>query len=145
MSGSMRYAIALAVLSGPAAAWEFTPGLPCMLTHDEPQVAVVLTHDPTQPLFSISLSRTEPWPQADVFSLRFEGAAGLTISTNRHGLSNGDRTLTVTDTGFGNVLTGLAFNQSATALIGTESVSFSLRGAQDPTEAFRDCSVDPAV
>ena len=141
----MRTAFALLLSASPVGAWEFTPGLPCLLTHAQPDIAVELTHDPTQPLFSITLTRNEPWPTADVFSLRFEGSAGLTISTNRHQLGNGGRSLTVTDRGFGNVLAGLSLNQTAIALIGDQAVAFSLQGAAPPTEAFRACSVDPAV
>ena len=141
----MRWSFALFLLASPAYAWEFTPGLPCLLNHAQGDIAVELTHDPTQPLFSITLTRAEPWPEADVFSLRFEGPAGLTISTNRHQLGNNGRSLTVTDRGFGNVLTGLSFNQTAVALIGDQAVSFSLDGAAPPTAAFRDCSVDQAV
>ena len=144
-STGMRYLLPLLCLSTPAAAWEFTPGLPCLLTHSEANVAVELTHDPTQPLFTITLTQATPWPQADVFSLRFEGAAGLTISTNRHQLSKDGRSLTVTDTGFGNVLNGLAFNQRAVAVIGPVEIGVSLDGANAPTEAFRACAVDPAV
>lgn len=80
-----------------------------------------------------------------MFSLRFEGAAGLTISTNRHVIGNGGLSLTVTDSGFGNVLNGIAFNRQAVALIGDQAVAFSLQDAAEPTAAFRDCSVDPAV
>ena len=141
----MRFVLALMLMSGPAAAWEFTPGLPCLLTHAQPDIAVELTHDPTQPLFSITLTRTTPWPQAEVFALRFDGPAELTISTNRHVLSNQDLSLTVTDRGFGNVLLGLAANQTATALLGAVQAPFSLSGARDPVAAFADCSVDPAV
>ena len=116
-----------------------------MLSHAQADIDVVLTHDPTQPLYSITLTKATPWPQANVFSLRFEGAAGLTISTNRHVIGNGGLSLTVTDSGFGNVLNGIAFNRQAVALIGDQAVAFSLQDAAEPTAAFRDCSVDPAV
>lgn len=141
----MRWIFALILTASPVSAWEFTPGQPCLLNHAQSDIAVELTHDPTQPLFSITLTKAQPWPVADVFSLRFEGPAGLTISTNRHQLGNDGRSLTVTDRGFGNVLMGLSFNQTAVALIGDQAVSFSLEGAAPPTEAFRECSVDPAV
>ncbi|WP_050929573.1 hypothetical protein [Aestuariivita boseongensis] len=141
----MRPILAFLLFTSPAAAWEFTPGLPCLLTHEAPEVQVQLTHDPTQPLFTITLTRDTPWPQADVFSIRFEGPAGLTISTNRHQLGNGGHSLTVTDTGFGNVLNGLALNTRAVALIDDQAVTIPLNGAAAPTAAFRGCSVDPAV
>ncbi len=141
----MRWILALSLLASPAVGWEFTPGLPCLLSHSQDGIAVELTHDPTQPLFTITLTKAQPWPVADVFALRFEGPAGLTISTNRHQLGNDGRSLTVTDSGFGNVLAGLSLNQRAVALIGDQAVPFSLAGAAPPTDAFRQCSLDPAV
>ena len=141
----MRFLIALMLMATPAAAWEFTPGLPCLLNYADDTIAVELTHDPTQPQFSITLTRTTPWPKADVFSLRFNGPAQLTISTTRHVLSNQDLSLTVIDRGFGNVLTGLAANQTATALLGTVAAEFSLSGAREPVADFAACSVDPTV
>ena len=139
-------ALALLILTAqPAAAWDFTPGLPCVLRHDTGAARVELTYDPTQPLYTISVSRSAPLPDAPVFAIRFDGDAGQTISTNRHVLSDGGRTLTVTDTGFGNVLDGLQFNRTATALIGGEEIAFPLAGAADPVAAFRACRVDPSV
>ena len=141
----MRFAFALALCASPAAAWEFTPGLPCLLTHEEPGLEIVLTHDPTQPLYTITLTQPDPWPQSDVFSLRFEGAAGLTISTTRHQLSNGQTALTVTDSGFGNVLAGLSFNRVAVAMVGDREARFALDGAAEPVAAFQNCAADPSV
>lgn len=132
-------------LSAPAAAWEFTPGLPCLLTQETPNVAVELTHDPRKPLYSITLTRAVPWPEGDVFSITFDGPARLTISTNRHVLSNGGRSLTVTDSGFSNVLVGIAHNFVGTARLGGAAEVFSLADAAEPTRAFAQCSVDPAV
>ncbi len=142
----MRPITLLLILAGqPALAWEFTPGLPCRLTHDTGAAQVELTFDPTQPLYTITIRRPAALPDAPVFSMRFEGAAGLTISTNRHVLSDGASALTVTDTGFGNVLDGLQFNRTATAVIGDEEITFPLDGATDPVAAFRACRVDPSV
>ena len=142
----MRRTALLLILAGqPALAWDFTPGLPCVLTHDIGAAQVELTFDPTQPLYTITIRRAAPLPDAPVFSMRFEGAAGLTISTSRHVLSDGGRALTVTDTGFGNVLDGLQFNRKAVAVIGGEEIAFPLDGATDPVAAFRACRVDPSV
>ena len=79
-----------------------------------------MTYDPSQPEpYAISLTRPDdPWPATDSFGLRFDGPAALTIGTSRHQLSADGRTLTVSDTGFGNVLDGLALNGTATALAG---------------------------
>ena len=140
-----RLTLLLCLAGHPAAAWDFTPGLPCRLSHDAAAAQVELTYDPTQPLYTITLRRTEPWPDAPVFSLRFDGPDPLTISTTRHVLSDGGRALTVTDTGFGNVLDGLQFNRTATALIGGEEIAVPLDGAADPVAAFRLCRVDPSV
>jgi hypothetical protein len=141
----MRYVLALICLASPAAAWEFTPGLPCLLTHEEQGLAIELTHDPRQPLFTITLTAPTPWPMGDVFSIRFIGAAGLTISTNRHVLSADGRALTVSDTGFGNVLAGLSLNATAEAQIGSETARFDLSGAADPVALFSICAAEPAV
>ncbi|MFY9209978.1 MAG: hypothetical protein WAO69_02520 [Aestuariivita sp.] len=141
----MRLVLVLASLATPVTAWEFTPGLPCVLNHVEDGIAVELTHDPTQPLFTITLTRPTPWPEAEIFALSFQGGSDLTITTNRHELSDAGRSLTVTDRGFGNVLNGLILNDTATALIGGAAVPFSLTGADGPTRAFADCAVDPAV
>lgn len=127
-------------LSQPAFAWEFHPGLPCRLTHDAPAGAVELTFDPTRPLYTISLTRADGWRAGDVFSIEFTGPAGLVISTNRHELSADGRTLTVTDTGFGNVLNGLQFNQNARARLGTQVFDIPLSGAADPVDRFRRCT-----
>lgn len=69
----------------------------------------------------------------------------MTIGTDRHVLSPDGRSLTVTDTGFGNVLDGLAFNTTATALSGAEALPFDLAGAGPAVEAFRSCGVAPSA
>ena len=134
---------ALALAASPALAWEFTPGLPCILSHDTGAARVVLTHDPTQPLFTITVSGAGALPASDVFSIRFDGANPLTISTNRH-VVTGDA-LTVTDTGFGNVLNGWQFNDTATALIGGLAIPFPLAGAEEPVRKFRACAFVPSA
>lgn len=68
------------------------------------------------------------------------GPVSNMISTNRHTLSNDDATLTVTDRGFGNVLDGLEFNETATALLGEQAVVLSLEGAASAVQAFRACT-----
>ncbi len=128
-------------LAGHAAAWEFTPGLPCRLTHDTNEVAVELTYDPTQPLYTITLTRSAPWPKADVFALQFTGSAPITISTGRHQMSPDRTALTVTDRGFGNVPDGLQFNDVATALSGDNAIAIPLDGAAKPVSLFRRCEV----
>ena len=143
----MKGLIALLALpfAGPAAAWEFTPGLPCLLTYENDAVTVELTHDPTEPQYSISITPTFDWPAAEAFSIQFIGPFGLAISTDRHRIDAGGRRLTVTDSGFGNVLNGMQFNQKMVALTGAARVEVPLTGATDPVAAFRACDGVPSV
>ncbi|WP_262386571.1 hypothetical protein [Roseobacter fucihabitans] len=124
----------------PVRAWEFTPGMPCRLTHETPEVSVELTYDPTQPLYTISLTRNVMWPHAEVFALQFEGHQALSIATDRHHIDKGGKRLTVADHGFKNVLDGLQFNETARAVTGNSSVSIPLAGALGPVKAFRNCA-----
>ncbi len=141
----MRFLICLLALTGPATAWEFTPGLPCLLTHETPQAEITLTYDPRIPLYTVTIRQNAPLPEAPVFSMRFDGPAGLTISTDRHGLSTDSHAVTVSDRGFGNVLNGLQFNDTATALLGDRAITFPLEGAADPVAAFRLCNPQAGV
>ncbi|MEM6727040.1 MAG: hypothetical protein AAF618_00945 [Pseudomonadota bacterium] len=127
----------LCLLASPAAAWDFTPGDICLLGDVQGGLSIELTHDPSQPLYSITLRRDTPWPEAPVFGIAF--ANGPTITTNRHVLSEGGQALTVTDRGFGNVIDGLAAGGTALALVGDDVEEFSLEGAAEPAEAFAAC------
>lgn len=136
----MKIALSALICAATAApAWEFTPGLPCRLTHETSEVAVELTHDPTQPLYSIRLTRRVPWTPGPVFSMDFSGDAPLSIATDRHRLSADGSGLTVTDRGFGNVLRGLALNETAVAILSDQRVEIPLNGAAEPVEKFRRC------
>ncbi|MBO6707236.1 MAG: hypothetical protein JJ912_14180, partial [Roseitalea sp.] len=73
-------------------------------------------------------------------AMRFDGPIGLTITTDRHIASDEGRSLTVTDSGFGNVLNGLEFNHTATALLGDRAVPVSLDGAAPAVQDFRACA-----
>jgi hypothetical protein len=81
----------------------------------------------------------------DTFGLSFNGPAAMTIGTGRHRLSADAKSLTVTDTGFGNVLDGLALNGTATALAGDSAIPFDLTGARPAVEAFRACGIVPSA
>jgi hypothetical protein len=142
----MRVLLALAILATPAQAWDFTPTPICTIRNDTPMLQVRVTYDPTlaQP-YTISLTRPDPWPVTDTFGLRFEGPMAKTIGTSRHQLSPDGRTVTVTDTGFGNVLDGLALNGFAAALAGDVLVPFDLTGARPAVEAFRACGEVPSA
>jgi hypothetical protein len=142
----MRALIALVLLATPAQAWDFTPTPVCTIAEDTPTLSIRVTYDPSQPEpYAISITRNEPWPLTDSFGLRFDGPQAMTIGTARHRLSDDGRTLTVSDTGFGNVLDGLALNATATALASGVAVSFDLTGAEPAVEAFRACGVLPSA
>jgi hypothetical protein len=142
----MRTVIALFLFALPAQAWDFTPTPICTMAEDTPDLSIRVTYDPSQPQpYAISLTRPDPWPATETFGLSFNGPAAMTIGTGRHQLSADGRTLTVSDTGFGNVLDGLAFNGTATALAGATSVPFDLTGARPAVEAFRACGEVPSA
>lgn len=134
----MRYLAFL--LASPAAAWEFSPSPVCTLYHQAPGIEAEVTFDGS--FYAIHLTRDGGWPDAPVFSIAFQ-PNGPTISTSRHAVS-GD-TLTVTDSGFGNVLNGLEFNSLATAILGATTQPIDLDGAAPEVAAFRDCPATPSV
>ena len=144
----MRTAVAATLLActaaSPAAAWEARVGLVCELTHAEPDGDVRVTYDPASGDYAITLRRVAgAWPDGPIFVIRFDGARPLTITTDRHVLSEGGTALTVTDRGFGNVLDGLQFNETATAYLGDVALPFALTGpepAAPAVAAFRRCT-----
>jgi hypothetical protein len=141
----MRVLLAL-LLATPAQAWEFTPTPVCTIVEETPDLSIRVTYDPAQAQpYAISLTRPTPWPVTETFGLRFDGPVAMTIGTDRQQLSPDGLTLTVTDTGFGNVLDGLSFNATATALAGDAVLSFDLTGAHPAVEAFRACGVVPSA
>ena len=142
----MRYLIALMLTALPAAhvhAWEFAPAPICTLTHSEAETGVKLTYDHASGLYAIAITTTQGWPAAAAFSIRFDGGRSNTISTTRH--QTDGATITVTDAGFGNVLNGLEFNDTATAFTDTAATTFSLTGAAEPVQKFRDCTKAPVA
>ena len=141
----MRAACFLFLTPVMAHAWEFTPGPPCLLTHQQPGAAMALTYDPTRPVYTITVTQDAPWPAADLFTMRFDGPQGRQIGTDRHQFGADGRSLTVADVGFGNVLDGLQFNFRTTAKAGSSEVTFSLDGAAEPVAEFRACAVPKPV
>lgn len=132
---------ALVAFAAAAPAWEARFGAVCTLTHEEPHVAVRLTYDPAVPEYTIQLTRRGAvWPGAPIFAMRFDGRRPNLISTHRQVISQAGATLTVTDRGFGNVLDGLQFNQTAHALNGAADVAIPLAGAAPEVAAFRACA-----
>lgn len=141
-----RVLLSLLLLATPARAWDFTPTPVCTILHDTPMLSIRVTYDPARPQpYAITLTRPDPWPVTDLFGLGFNGSAAMTIGADRHQLSPDARTLGVTDKGLGNVLDGLAFNATATALAGTTVVPFDLTGARPAVEAFRACATVPSA
>ena len=134
----MIRALAFLVCAAPAHAWEFTPTPICTLSHAEAHAEVKVTYDHATTLYAIAVTSVEGWPGAAAFSIWFDGAQPNTISTTRHSIDA--NTLTVTDSGFGNVLDGLEFNMTATAFTQTAAVSVSLDGAAGPVQQFRACA-----
>ena len=132
--------VLLCLLPTSLSAWEFTPGLPCRLTHQSAEAAIELTYDPTQPLYTLTIIRAGPWPRAPQFEMQFDGPRAVRIGTDRHQLSQDMHALRVADAGFGNVLDGLQFNVTATALTGGVRVAFPLDGIASPLAAFRACA-----
>lgn len=142
----MRCALTLVLIiaAAPAAAWEFSALPVCTLSHETPEASVAVTYDPRrdQP-YAITITLAQPWPEGPLFGIRYDGGRAQTITTDRHVLSDGGRTLTVTDRGFGNVLDGLEFNTTATAATGDRAVTLPLDGAAPEVAAFRACAAAP--
>ncbi|MGR3503423.1 hypothetical protein [Pseudaestuariivita sp.] len=136
----MRLILLLTILPVPALAWDHTIGPICTLWHDTPEASIRLTHDPSQPLYTLTVTRKRPWLDSPWFAMRFAGGQENVISTNRHALSEDGTSLTVADSGFGNVLNGLEFNTRAYAVTEGEFAAFSLDGAAPHVAAFRDCA-----
>ena len=107
-------------------------------------MSVVLTFDPAAEVYSITLTRADAiWPQSDTFRLRFDGPRPLIIGTDRHEYSNAERSLSVSDSGFGNVLDGIQFNTAMVALVGNDEISLPTVDASEAMQAFRDCPSAP--
>lgn len=139
-------ALSLMALSAPVSAWEFHAIPICTLQSETEEVQVEVTYDPRVPEYAINLTlRDATWPSAAAFGIRFEGSRPNLIVTDRHMLSGEDRTLSVRDRGFGNVLDGLEFNDFAIALAGDAAIVFPLEGAAGPVEEFRACVAAPGV
>ena len=101
-----------------------------------------VVHDPRRALpYSIEVTSNEPWVAAPVFAMRFDGPGQMTISTNRHMLSDDATSLTVMDRGFGNVLAGLEKNFVAMAVLGDFAITIPLDGAPPEVAKFRSCTV----
>lgn len=142
----MRITLILTLITSPAFAWEFTPDPVCTVTHDTPQAALRLTYDPRIPEYAITLTQLgQVWADGPIFAMRFDGPRPIVISTNRHVLSDGNTAVTVTDSGFGNVLDGLEFNDTAVASVDGTQLDLPLAGAARAIAAFRACASGASV
>lgn len=136
----LRALFLLLLTAAPAMAWEAKLGQICELTHEGENASVRVTFDPAIPEYAIAISPKRPWQGGPLFSMRFDGPQGNTIATDRHVITGGGATLTVTDSGFGNVLNGLEFNHTATARLGDRAVAVPLDGAAPAVREFRACA-----
>lgn len=133
-------------LPAPLLAWDFTARPICALSQSSDAIETVVTYDPTLGEYAIAITVPEPgWPEGAVFGIRFEGVRPGLITTDRHELTDDGRTLTVRDSGFGNVLDGMAFNDLAVARTGDMSHLISLDGAAGPVADFRACLAAPVA
>ena len=132
----MRLTLALLVCAFPAAGWEFSSTPICTLTG--PQTTV--TYDASGPLYTITVTNPDGWPASPTFGISFLGASPLSIGTDRHVIDGPD--LSVSDTGFGNVIVGLARNDTALAQAGDTAVTIPLAGIAEPLAAFLNCPAD---
>lgn len=135
----------LILAASPSLAWEANSGVICELAHSADEADVLVTYDPAALEYSISFTLAQPWAQAPTFALGFRGPQANIISTNRHVLSQDEATLTVSDSGFGNVLNGLEFNQTMTAVLGEQAVNVPLEGASEAVQAFRRCASSVSI
>ena len=136
------FAVFLILLPLPVTAWDFSPTPICTLTTPTEMGNVTVTFDPGSGEYAINLTLSEEqWDPAPIFSILFTGRRGLQISTDRHVISPNGKSLSVADTGFGNVLDGLEFNQTAQAQVGESTMAIPLAGAAEKVKAFRACGV----
>jgi hypothetical protein len=136
----MRWIIILMCIASPAAAWEFSPSPVCTLSDTSADGTIVVTYDASLPEYSVTITLPEgTWSDDPGFAMTFAGNRPISIETDRHRISPDGRSLTVTDSGFGNVLNGLEFNQRAYATSGDTTVGVSLDGIGPAMKAFRAC------
>ncbi len=136
----------MALFIAPAAnAWEAgRVGPVCTLTHSERGSDIRLTYDPGGPLYTITWTIDGLWPMG-TFGIRFDGAQPNLITTDRHVISDDGRSVNVADRGFGNVLDGLRFNETATAMIDGVAATVALADAAPAVEAFLACEQAPSA
>ncbi|CTQ50610.1 hypothetical protein [Jannaschia donghaensis] len=136
----MLRVLILCLLPLPAFAWTFSPVPICTLDHAGSTASIQVTYDPNTTLYSMHVDRAGGWPEARTLSVTFAGAATFTITTTRHQIA-GQR-VSVTDRGFGNVLSGLAAGGTATVVLGDVAEVFDLTGAAPQVARFDACPTE---
>ncbi|MEP2531325.1 hypothetical protein [Shimia sp.] len=137
----MRALLLALMLATPAQAWQATVGAICTLSHDTEAANIFLTYDPAKPLYSLTITLAQDsWAPSLWFAMRFDGPTPIEIATSRHTLSGDATALSTADTGFGNVLDGLEFNDTAVALTQNRILQFPLDGAAPEVRTFRACA-----
>jgi len=133
--------LSLTFLASPASAWDFSPLPICTLSAPVEGGEVQVTYDPDLNIYEIRLSFKDgrTWVPSPDFEIAFLGERSNTIGTNRHVIARDGTSLSVTDSGFGNVLDGLEFNSVAEARAGEVTMAIPLDGAAEPVQAFRAC------
>lgn len=135
----MRLIILIALLPTFAAAWEFTPHPICKLSNASDTASVEITFDPVISEYRMTIGLADKsWAASERFGITFRGERPLTIGTERHRIQGKD--LSVADTGFGNVLNGLEFNDFAIAFTTKQTLQLSLHGAAPRVQEFRKCA-----
>jgi hypothetical protein len=134
-----KLTLALTLLTSPAFAWDFTSGAVCTLSDATDTAEIVLTYDPALPRYTLSITTDAAWPVDGTFSMTFANTRPAVIRTDRQTLSQDGMTLSVADSGFGNVLNGLEFGGQIRAAVGDRAVDISSDGIKGPMGAFKAC------
>lgn len=144
----MRIALIFAMMPLPSLAWEFSPDPICTLTHSAPDADIVITYNVDLPEYTLHIIlRGGVWADTDTFQLIFGGGRGGAIGTTQQAISGDGTTLTVRDSGFGNVLDGLEFNRRMGVVTDAQMMfDVALDDAVPAVRAFRACPDDnPAL
>lgn len=132
------------MLSTPALAWEAgLDGPLCTLEHGQDGAQMRLTYNPAGPLYTITVTSPQAWMDSPYFGIQFQGPSPNIITTDRHTLSDNRDALSVSDRGFGNILSGLSDNESAVAFTPSASIAFDLEGAAPAVATFEACVTRP--
>lgn len=140
-----RILLLILLMIEPAVAWESGSGRVCEIVHQSENALLRITFDPAIEEYSLAISLTRSWAAGPIFALRFEGLQSNTITTDQHRITDGGATVVVTDSGFGNVLDGVEFNTTVTAILGEQEVTVLLDGAAQSLREFRRCSASVAI